>query len=367
MNSATNKIKEDQTNANVKYIRDQQPQQQSLSKYVPDLTPPVQKEYQHRALKQHNWATYNLSQEEEFPLFLDLLSNTLEQLQTHPSGTRGRPRYSLYTILLCSAVTIYYTFSTRRSPSLLRDLQKQGIIRAIPDFSTIRRYLRKPAVTDTLIHLIEQTATLLIPYETTFAVDSSGFSSFKFHRWVHARLDKRERIRDFKKAHICIGVKSGIITAIAITDSNHADIKCLPTLLNTTKNNGFTILEVVADKAYNSREQYNFIHNLGAVPFIPFKKGSTGRSAGSFIWKRTFQIEKENPDYFYNHYHQRSTVESSFSSVKRKFLDFTRAKTDNGQINEILLKYLCQNLCILARVIHFQKPLQPPNNTTESH
>ncbi len=49
----------------------------------------------------------------------------------------------------------------------------------------------------------------------------------------------------------------------------------------------------------------------------------------------------------YPHYHQRSNVESTFSTVKRKFGDYIRSKLETAMVNEDLRKFLCHNLCCL--------------------
>ena len=51
-------------------------------------------------------------------------------------------------------------------------------------------------------------------------------------------------------------------------------------------------------------------------------------------------------------YHQRSNVETTFSMIKAKFGDSLRSKSDTGQINEVLCKVICHNLCVLIACIH---------------
>ncbi len=46
-------------------------------------------------------------------------------------------------------------------------------------------------------------------------------------------------------------------------------------------------------------------------------------------------------------YHLRSNVESTISSIKRKFSRFVRSKVESGQVNEILFKVVCYNLTVL--------------------
>jgi transposase len=49
------------------------------------------------------------------------------------------------------------------------------------------------------------------------------------------------------------------------------------------------------------------------------------------------------------HYHKRSNAESTFSMMKRKLGDAVRSKSEVGQINEVLAKVLCHNVCVLIR------------------
>lgn len=59
-----------------------------------------------------------------------------------------------------------------------------------------------------------------------------------------------------------------------------------------------------------------------------------------------------NREAFLNHYHKRSNAESVFSVVKARFGDAVRSKGDTGQINEVLRKVLCHDICVLVQSIH---------------
>ncbi len=52
------------------------------------------------------------------------------------------------------------------------------------------------------------------------------------------------------------------------------------------------------------------------------------------------------------HYHKRSDVESTFSMIKAKFGERLRSKSKTAQVNEVLCKILCHNICCLIQSIY---------------
>jgi transposase len=59
-----------------------------------------------------------------------------------------------------------------------------------------------------------------------------------------------------------------------------------------------------------------------------------------------------NRETYLGHFYKRSNVESVFSMVKGKFGAAVRSKSDVGQVNEVLCKVLCHNVCVLVQAIH---------------
>lgn len=51
-------------------------------------------------------------------------------------------------------------------------------------------------------------------------------------------------------------------------------------------------------------------------------------------------------------YHRRSNVETTFGMIKGKFSKRLRSKSATGQINEVLCKILCHNVCCLIQSIY---------------
>jgi transposase len=124
----------------------------------------------------------------------------------------------------------------------------------------------------------------------------------------------------------------------------------LPGLVERTAQN-FTVSQVAADKAYSSVNNLQTIERLGATPLVPFKQNAIG-TADSPLWNRLFHFFHLNRDEFLAAYHTRSNAESAFSSMKRKFGDGIRSKTETAQTNEALLKVLCHNIVCLIHEMH---------------
>jgi len=85
---------------------------------------------------------------------------------------------------------------------------------------------------------------------------------------------------------------------------------------------------------------------MGAQAFIAFRKNTTGAVGGAF--EKAFHYFQFKQDEYMTHYHKRSNVESTFSSIKRVFGDSIRSKTETAMVNEVLCKLICHNLACLV-------------------
>jgi transposase len=154
---------------------------------------------------------------------------------------------------------------------------------------------------------------------------------------------------DWRSRFGVCGVKTNVVTAVEIQGRSAQDAPILPALLDATAKN-FKIEEVSGDKAYSSIDNVERIAAKGAVPFIAFKAGHTGKGGG--MWEKMFHFFSFKQDEFLAHYHKRSNVESTFSMVKAKFGDAVRSKTDVAMRNEALCKFVCHNIACLISAIY---------------
>jgi transposase len=235
--------------------------------------------------------------------------------------------------------------------------KERGLIDKVPYYTTVARYMENPELTPIIKDLITVTSLALASVENDFTIDSSGFGTSRFVKWFDHKYGKDKDVRTWIKAHVVCGVKTNIVTAVALTMTNEHDTKFLPELVMQTAQN-FTVKEVSGDKAYSSRANLELINEIGAVPYIPFKKGTTGRAKNAPTWKKMYHYFEFKNVEFLEHYHKRSNAETTFHMIKSKFGDSVRSKTEVAQVNEVLLKVLCHNICVVIQEM-FELGIEP--------
>ncbi len=312
-----------------------------------------------------NWKEYNEAQTKEKLMFYKLLNELLNIIPKR-KYTYGRPKKPLREMIFCCMIKIYTNVSSRRLISDLELAKRAGYISEVPHFNSVLNFFDDPAMKMVLDYLITVSSLPLKQVEERFAVDSTGFGTQRFDRWVDIKWRLKSPLGKYKKAHVTCGVKTNIITSLQVTDGNVNDSKMFESLVKETAEN-WNVKEVSADKAYSSRANMDLVNSLGAMPFIPFKKNATGKSGGSPTWAKMYKMFAENYLEFAEHYHKRSNVESCFSMIKRKFGDACRCKSPRSQNNEIRCKVLAHNLVVLIHEIFELKVEVDFNDIAKKH
>lgn len=297
-----------------------------------------------------NWVAYDQSQTQQKELFLKLLNGLCKTIE-QPKYVFGRPKLPLSDMVFSSALKVFTTFSLRRFTSDMKTAQEFGYIRKVPHYSSVAYYMENPELTQVIKELITISSLPLKSVEEDFTIDSTGFSTSRFTRWFDYKYGKEKDVRMWVKAHVMSGVKTNIVTALQITTAHEHDSKFLQPLMVETSEH-FQIKELSADMGYSSRDNLNAINEIGAMPYIPFKKNSQPRANGSSTWHKMWYYFMYKHGEFTEHYHKRSNAETVFHMIKSKFGDAIRSKTETAQINEVLLKVLCHNICCVIQEMH---------------
>jgi transposase len=106
---------------------------------------------------------------------------------------------------------------------------------------------------------------------------------------------------------------------------------------------------VYADSGYLSDNNCWAIELREGTPFICPKKNTTGKTSKGRAFTEMIERYKENKQKWLKKYHQRSNIESVFSSLKRRLGGFVTSIKRNIQHIEIALKIIVYNLMILVK------------------
>jgi transposase len=292
------------------------------------------------------WPAYNEAQTHEKTRFLSLLYELCSGID-EPIQTMGRPRLTMADMIFSSAYKVYSTVSARRFMSDLREAYAKRYLARVPCYNSIINYLEMEELTPYLKRLIVESSLPLKAIETDFAIDSSGFTSSRYTSWYSAKYGKEMDGHDWLKVHLMCGVKTNIVTSVEISGAHAHDTNFFSPLMQTTTKR-FDVEEVSADKAYSNRANLTVAENKGTKPYIDFRKNSKPDGKND-AWNRLYHTYSLNREDFYQHYHKRSNVETTFHMVKAKFGGALRSKTFTAQANEALCKILCHNLCVLIQ------------------
>jgi transposase len=292
------------------------------------------------------WSAYNSAQTNEKARFLALLFELCSGID-EPIQSMGRTRLPMSDMLFATVYKVYAAVSSRRFMTDLKEAHLRGYLSKFPCFNSVSNYLEDEMLTAYLQALITQSALPLKAVETDFAVDGSGFSTNQYSRWYDEKYGKEQSEREWIKAHVMCGVKTNIVTSAEISGGYSHDTNYFAPLVNETAKR-FNVKEVSADKAYSNYANMRLVDNKNAVPYIDFKIDASGKGKCA-IWNKMFHYYNLNRAEFMMHYHKRSNVESTFSMIKAKFGGFVRSKLPTAQVNEVLCKILCHNLCCLIQ------------------
>ena len=305
-----------------------------------------------------NWPAYNAAQTHEKSELQALLYELCRNVpEPEKRKGRGRPQLPLSDMIFSSTYKIYSTVSGRRFATDLREAKQRGYLSHLPHYNSVFNYLESEALTPYLHELIKISAMPLKPIEEKFAVDSSGFSTGQFMRWLDVKYGSKEDRRMWLKLHLICGVRTNIVASVEVSDGYAHDYPFFKTLVDRTADAGFTMKEISADKGYLGATNMLAALQRGAIPYIPFKSNSVPHSEGSYgpkseLWTRMYHFYSLHRAEFLQHYHKRSNVETTFHMIKSKFGQRLRSRTLTAQINEALCKVLCHNLCVVIQSVH---------------
>jgi transposase len=314
-----------------------------------------------RTYSQPDWRTYRKGLEGENRWFEPLLLQLLETVQepARPPGRAGRPRTPIREALFITMTKAHEVESLSAVHGRLSGLAAQGKISGTTNYSLPARILGREDLTPVLLQLVRDSAKPMIPFELggTLAIDSSGFTTSVFGAYL-TETHEPDRRHEFVKAHCAVGTRTHIVTDVVVTEQNHADSPEFAGLLERTIASGFHFSTVVADKAYLSRAHYALGAALGLRVLIDFRSNTGPKPKGVPAWREAWHLKHDDPEEFGRGYHQRSNVESTFSSIKRRQRESLFSRRPVARRNELICKILVHNLTVVIQKM-YEREIDP--------
>src|SRR5205807_9936777 len=113
-------------------------------------------------------------------------------------------------------------------------------------------------LTPILHALVTESSLPLKGLESKFAVDSTGLSTSRYARWLHARTGTVKEKADFVKLHGLCGTLTNVIVGVELGIGSDNDSPMLRPLVEGAAER-FRIEQMSGDKAYSSYENHEVI------------------------------------------------------------------------------------------------------------
>lgn len=292
-----------------------------------------------------NWREYNesLVRRGEILFDTDFLSNWRAELREMNRGKEGaRFRYPNSLIWLLATVHTYL-FPYRELEGFLRAISVHiKELKGVPDFTTMWwRVSRISVKLDPFVNLKE---------DIVIAVDSTGIKVANRGEWIrrHKWSSSTTTRKGFIKIHVAVDTRSKLIVSMKVTKEDVGDGRMLKSLIRDTAINvqQTNIKRVLADGAYDSRDNFQFLHDNDIDPAIKVRKNSSIKSMGCYTRKMAVLQQLSDLDKWKHSvsYGQRWAAETVFSSMKRMFGEYVMSIKWKNIVNELLMKAHMYNM-----------------------
>jgi len=287
-----------------------------------------------------DWKKYNdqLVKRGELLIDLDFVENWEKELEEMNRGKRGKPfDYPDSLIGFLAFPRHFFGLPFRQEEGFVEALAKLVPELGVPDYSTICRRINNfsPKFERSLRGLGD---------DVVVAIDASGIKVTNRGEWRRERWGGKSE-RGYLKVHIAVDVKTKQILAVEVTDERTGDIKKFKPLVERASERAKLRL-ALADSAYDSRENFNFLEDRGIEPGIKIKHGASGKARGSLARRRAARefLRDEKKWKKRVGYGRRWAAEGTFSNLKRTFGEFVAAHEFKNMAKEMVLKAFCYNL-----------------------
>ncbi len=284
------------------------------------------------------WSIYNEKLVRRGEIFVEqyILGDWSKELVTMNDGKVGKPfEYADTFMTLLAYIRYLFSLPYRQTEGFVRALSFHTRSRA-PDYSIINRRINALK--------ISIMARRRKKGKVTIAVDSTGIKVTNRGDWIRKKWDK-EKKKGYLKIHFAIDPKTKQVVSMDVTREDVHDGTRLKKLIKKTSKNA-NIGKVIADGAYDSKDNFRFLSSNGIEPAIKVRRNASIHARGCYARKivavkqfEDFKAWKDSVSYG-----SRWIVESVFSCMKRTFGEYVRAKKFPNMVREMVIKTSLYNM-----------------------
>ena len=291
-----------------------------------------------------NWSEYNESLVRRGEMLFDssFLQNWRVELKRMNEGKEG-PHYRYPNSLISLLATVHaYLLPYRQLEGFLRmmSVHIKRLRDIVPDFTTIWWRIARMKI-DLNSNVNPERDDIVI------AVDSTGIKVTNRGEWIIDKWKDKKRIRKgFIKIHVAVDIKTKKIVSMSVTKEDVHDGKMLKELVESVSQN-CDIKKILADGAYDSKDNFRYLDEMNITPVIKVRKNSSIKNNVRCIPRKLSvvqQLEDINRWKKRHGYGMRWMAESAFSSIKRLFGEHVSSVKWNSIVNELMLKASIYNL-----------------------
>ena len=269
----------------------------------------------------------------EIILGFDVIDNWNNELHRMNQGKEGALyRYPDTFVLLLGYMRIYFHLPFRQTKGVVTAHAGRKVP-SIPDYSTINRRVNK----------LDIKVNENIGNDIVIVLDSTGIKVTNRGEWLPHKWNVR---KGYLKIHVAVDINKKKIVSLDVTSEEVYDGSRLKELVDNALENN-TLKRVIADGAYDSNENFQFLSDKNIEAAIKVRKNSSyDRSVGCLPRKRVVLNQLKNFERWKTRvkYGSRWIAETVFSSVKRTFGEYVTAKRFPNMVKEMILKASLYNL-----------------------
>lgn len=293
-----------------------------------------------------DWPSYNRSlvRRGEILFSYDFLDTWGYELERMNEGKKGKP-FTFPDSFILVIGYIRYSFH-------LPYRQTEGIIKATgkslpgnpPSYGHICKRINRLNIDIKRDRTDDEDDDLII------SIDSTGIKVTNRGQWMNEKWNVQNR-NGYLKIHVAVDIKTKEILALEVTDEKVHDGKLLKKLVSNVSDsrepNTVKIKSVLADGAYDSNANFQYLEDKKITPGIKIRKNSIISIRNNRLRNKEVKLQS-NKDLLKwkrkRKYGHRWMAETAFSTIKRTFGEYISATRFDNMVKELMIKVSLYNL-----------------------